>query len=620
MKKERWYRLIALVMAIVILAGCNGRTLPNSANQTDESTFAEHETQVAEDETNSTEAVTQAADPTDPNMENELSEAQKNSVAMLNFLAVLICEIELKQDDMLFLDEVYNMLHDNILPGKIDADTEEYIKSILHVIRECRENSSEYERVRYIYESCKATALYSLFPTSHEFSEAAETRIIHSLAYMVVDSGVNYLSKNAELDLEYLQNTWKLDDNSKNIFYDIREQAFSYRNGIIVREKLPDNFSLSYQAINELLSYSKEKNLAKRRDFLKDKEDKYCMLGSYWLERANCYFESGEKYYSDGLQMIDIYEALGVNIFARDYELAKIMPKAITAASHVYSGEQYIQEVKRYLQVLLDNAKEDDWTLHYFAAQMYKDLYVRTGDLAYLDVAFTIAKANVRELSKVQEQMNAEYCSSYKPVVVPAGSTKEQKKQIEQYNEHMEELYAIALPPLYEPLLLNCELIMSIAQNGYLSEQNKDIIDDFLRGTKEKVFISVPIDQKYSFDYNSFSVEGANVTVEGLRIPAKYLSENSVVKVTIKRGEDETICTDWKVEEVIRPEDGFESYTAVFKDDTFSEYEWEEGDVCCVVIFTDSISTEPSIQLEFEVASNPEWYQFWDDVEFELVP
>ena len=64
----------------------------------------------------------------------ELDEEQKNSIAMLNYLAVLSQEINASKNSRLFLEEAYASLINNTNPEKVNELTESHLCSLLDTI------------------------------------------------------------------------------------------------------------------------------------------------------------------------------------------------------------------------------------------------------------------------------------------------------------------------------------------------------------------------------------------------------------------------------------------------------------------------------------------------------
>ena len=77
-----------------------------------------------------------------------------------------------------------------------------------------------------------------------------------------------------------------------------------------------------------------EVSAASRVHFYKTYESEYEGFGQYWLARAVAHYDNYE--YEDCLKSIQRYADLQIGIYRQDYELAKVLPIAIAAASQIY--------------------------------------------------------------------------------------------------------------------------------------------------------------------------------------------------------------------------------------------------------------------------------------------
>lgn len=131
----------------------------------------------------------------------------------------------------------------------------------------------------------------------------------------------------------------------------------------------------------------------------------------------------------------------------------------------------------------------DNWALKYFAAQSYIDLYAKTKDLTYLSKAYQIAKNNVNLLVIEQKKTNKTYLNDVEILKISDADTelmtkeeiKAQQKNLDKYNKSLKEKRETELPSLYEPLILNCDLLFSLADelNISTSEEKEKTIKDF---------------------------------------------------------------------------------------------------------------------------------------------
>lgn len=114
------------------------------------------------------------------------------------------------------------------------------------------------------------------------------------------------------------------------------------------------------------------------------------------------------------------------------------MPKAIVAASEVYSEEEYIIVADKFLRILMENTESTEWSLRYFAAQMYLDLYAKTNNGQYMTEA---------------------------------------------YNKLLKTERKTELSAVYEPLVLNCDLLFALAEKKDITAPEKSKIEGILEGT-----------------------------------------------------------------------------------------------------------------------------------------
>ena len=103
---------------------------------------------------------------------------------------------------------------------------------------------------------------------------------------------------------------------------------------------------------------------------------------------------------------------------------------AIIAARETLSESDYITFADKYCDLILSNTKkykdgEDfDWSIWYFTAQIYIDLFAKTENLSYLENAYAIAFENVNILADGQRDQNEIYLADIKKIEVKKGARK----------------------------------------------------------------------------------------------------------------------------------------------------------------------------------------------------
>ena len=73
--------------------------------------------------------------------------------------------------------------------------------------------------------------------------------------------------------------------------------------------------------------------------------------------------------------------------------------------------------------------------------------------------AYSIALESSNELKAEQKRLNSEYLAELQLEEIPKGTSDARKKEIEAYNKQKQIERGIELPPVYEPLKLNLDLI-----------------------------------------------------------------------------------------------------------------------------------------------------------------
>ena len=507
-KRLKMIALIATgVLILTFLTGCSSdaqptaTTVPTSAPTNTQEVVPAAVIEEATEAPEQTTAATQETPTAAPQIADGLDDTQRNSIIMLNYLAVLTQEINASQNSRLYLENAYSTLINNTYPNAVDSRTLSQLTSLLDTLERYRMVAVKRERLEFVYEQNRAQAIRSAVPNplgllSAEYA-TNPAKLAAAVVYMAVDSYTSYQSQSSQADLQYLQNGWALDDEAAIALHNSRRDTFSYMIRIVGDYDLPGDLALSESAVDEFVAWENNSNVVQRIQFLEANLKTYQALGTYWLVLAESYFENGQ--YDKCLNAVASYEALGARIFRKDYEYARILPLAIISAGEVLDGDKYVAAAEDYIQKILDNTDYDDWASRYFAAQAYVELYARTDDSAHLRSAYEIVLNNVNSLVNEQKAMNAEYLAPVVTVEAPKGATKEQKDDIKKYNDLLKAERKTALPPVNEPLRLNCELLFALADKLHLSEQERLLIENILHEKGQSIFLTTPIDNQYWF-------------------------------------------------------------------------------------------------------------------------
>lgn len=257
--------------------------------------------------------------------EDELDEAQKNSIAMLNYLAFLAQQVNLSKNSRMFLEEAYASLIINTNPEKVNELTESHLSSLLDIIERYRMINVKRERLEYLYNQNKAQAMREAMPNPVALLSLTNATDLKTLAassiYMAVDSVNSYEAYNNELESEFLQEGWTLNDDEADNLHDNRKRAFMYMLQIIREENLPQELTLNEKAVEDFVKCMNKTNNMQKIQFLESEKDTYAYFGDYWLLLSECYYLNED--YAKCLEAISEYEKLEAKIFRKDYYFAK---------------------------------------------------------------------------------------------------------------------------------------------------------------------------------------------------------------------------------------------------------------------------------------------------------
>ena len=563
---KMYKRVIAGVLTISLLFTCNTACLNAVATSTGQ-----------EENTDSSD--------------NQITPEMSNSIAMLNYLTVVNQQINASKNSRLYLEEVYSSLINNTSPNAVDDRTQIQLGDMLQTIDQYRMIDVKRDRLLYVYEQNKAQALRDAVPNPLGLLAGVRSfslpQLLASVAYMAIDSKASYDTSIAEAEMEYLQDGWALDDEATNALNNSRENLFDYMIDMVQDKKIPDEYALTESAVTKFVNCKNNTNASRRIQFLESNRSTYERFGEYWLVLAESYHANGE--YQKCLDSIKEYERVQAKIFRKDYDLAKSMPLAIVAAEECINDEKKCnEEINHYVELLTKNLDTDDWDLRYFAAQTYVDLYSRTNDPSYLNKAYKLVLDNVNYLIDEQKKQNSTYIADIKKKEEPKGATKEEKKEIKEYNKMITEERKTKLPSIYEPLYLNCDLLFALADELMISESEQQKIEKILHGSsrKESLFLTKALNDKYYFNV-PVSTENDEINYEKgkLTVPISLVSDKGKILVKIGTGMSAVTADDWKIEKVERKKAGdISTFRAIFTSDKAKKATYNDGTIVEVEI------------------------------------
>ena len=634
MKNTHMIRLLALLLAASImmsLAGCGANTVPTPSEDdvpassqevspapdetptpSDEQTTPAPDATEPPEETHPEESVAPPEQPPEPTVppvvvptepekdENGLTEQQRNSFSMLYYLAITAEDIRISKDNRLILDDIYTSLLNDINPGAIDETTQDHLKNLRDIIKSYINISVKRDRLQYIYNQDKAATIRSAVPNPLAILSMTNSfnwkKLATSVVYTVVDSYTNYKNANDAVDQEFLMSGWELDDEETATIQKNRERAFDYMVDIVQEYALDGKLTLNEKAIETFAEICEIESVQQKIRRLESEEETYKLLGNYWLELADCYYQTSQ--YKKCLGCVDKYNALATGIYRKDYNYVQILPKAIVAAQETYTDDEYISRVQAFTDAIMENTTTEEWSTRYFAAQVYLDLYARTANREYLEAAYNIAYDNVTILLDEQRKLNATYLEDVQELTVPEPDYrfmtekekeeaekeyKAEQKRLKAYNKALKDARETELPPLYEPLVLNCDLLFALADEMDISSKEKAEIEDILQTDKNGVFLSKPVNDRYSFTTAKadYSIE---FTKDKIVIPAELLTVGAEVIVSVSDGGNSTTFNDCVVSKVMREGDTIDTFKATITSKLMNDYGWTENSKVTVKI------------------------------------
>lgn len=657
MKQTRIMRIMAMILTtsiIMSLAGCGTNTKPATTDEVVHS-VKQKTTDPSENMTTSAEELTDTSVATEPEdttpptkepMEEPtestaeippeeqkdeygLTKQQRNSFSMLYYLAITAEEIRISKNNRLILDDIYTSLLNDINPGAIDEITQDHLKNLRDIIDTYINISVKRDRLQYIYNQDKAAAIRSAVPDPLAILSMTNSfnwkKLATSVVYTVVDSYSNYKSANEATDQEFLMSGWELDDEEMAAIQKNRERAFDYMVDIVQEYGLDGKLTLNEKAIENFAEICAIESVQQKIRCLESEESTYKLLGNYWLELAACYYETSQ--YQECLDCVDRYNELATGIYRKDYNYVQILPKVIVAAQEVYSGDDYVTNIEAFADSIIENTTTEEWSVRYFAAQVYLDLYAKTSNREHLETAYNIAYDNVTILLDEQCSLNETYLSNVKELTIeepdyrfmPEDEKKDAEieykaelKRLKAYNKKLQKDRKSELPVLYEPLILNCDLLFTLADEMNISSKEQEKIEAILQTDSNGVFLVKPINDRYSF-----SAEVSNYSIDfnknEIIIPAYLLTADSEIVVVAKEGGKSITFDDCIVTKVERGND-FDNFLSHVSSKSMDDYKWTANSKVTVKIINDD-ENDPLL-FQFKVVEFKENWIFSDKVVF----
>ncbi len=545
----------------------------------------------------------------------DLTEEQRNSVNMLNYLAVVTQEICASQNSKLLLEQIYTELYNNTEPSSVNSRTLSAIESIMSQLANLRMVAVKRERLQYIYEKACADAITQAVPSPVGLLSTVQAfnpiTLVASVVYMAVDSASSYTSAMSEVEERFLEDGWALDDEATASLDYLRQDMFTFMVNMSQDYNLPSGMTLSEEQVSSFVEWQNESNNIRHIQYLEDNNGTFHSFGPYWLALADAYFEN--ENWEECLDAIEHYEDLDVKTFREDHDYAQVLPLAISAIASS-EPDDFIEKVERYVQGIIDNTGYDDWLLRYFAATSYISLYSRTNDVNWLERAYDLVIGNVNNLVGRQKALNAAYLAPVQNAETPSGATKEDKEEIKAYNSMLEQERKVELPPVDRPLLTNLALLAALCDVLEVSDEELTRIRGILFGDDQRLFLVENLNSRYSFDMDgNDNLADVVIAFDGkqLSIPVRCVCDASSIELVIS-DENSTSLDDWKIDKVERGTEGeLDTYIATYRSRRAEGITYHEGIEVTVSIDSFPGQDIPVIEQRFEAVNTKDvFYEY----------
>lgn len=641
MRKKTYVRFLVILWALSFV-GCAPSaennvqpTILNDSAAVQGETAADQETEKILDATESekkAEAITEAEESASAVLseEEKKSVEQRNSFSMMYYLAITAEEIRTSKDNRLILEDIYTSLLNDINPGAVDEITQDHLKNLRDIIKSYLNISEKRERLQFICNQEKAAAMRNVVPNPLAILSVSNAlnwrKLALTVAYTAVDSYNNYKRAGESASMAFIMSGWELDDEEKDAVMKNRDRAFDYMVDMVQEHELDGLKTLNERAIERFAEISATANASEKIKLLCAEESTYGMLGNYWLELADAYFETSQ--YEKCLECVAVYNSLATGIYRKDFNYVQILPEAIVAAQETYFGAQYVETIAGFADAILANTFTDDWSVRYFAAQAYLDLYAKTDDNAYLEKAYKITSENVTVLLKEQRTLNNAYLADiveqtaaepdYRYMTESEKKEakqeyKDEQRRIKDYNKALRESRKTELPALYEPLILNCELLFALANKVNISRDEQADIRAILETDTNGIFLVKPINDAYSFG-ECDTKNTIELSKNEIIIPAELLTAGSTITVSVTDNGIVTTIDDCVISKVEREGTTIDTFKAHIYSKGWEKCDWTaDSEITISITYADAYGKTAAFK--FTVGTFEEhWYG--DKVEF----
>nr|MCR5135574.1 hypothetical protein [Oscillospiraceae bacterium] len=175
------------------------------------------------------------------------------------------------------------------------------------------------------------------------------------------------------------------------------------------------------------------------------------------------------------------------------------------------------------------------------------------------------------------------------------------------YNKELIGARKTELPALYEPLVLNCELLFALADQLEISDSEKEEVEGRLGTQTNGSFISKPINDFYSFS-NRDNRYAMDFSGDALDIPANLLTAGSTITITVTENGSSVTFDDYVITKVDREGKTIDRFIAHITSKQLKKHNWT-ADSRVVITITYGDAYDRTVTFNYKVSEFREhWY------------
>ena len=291
------------------------------------------------------------------------------------------------------LDEIYSF--DWYI--KVSPLNSEYLTFFQEDINTYKSIEIKRERLQYVFNQKKSMQMASLVPNALSvatvaFSAGNPLKAAIAIAGTALNMATSYVQNKKNIELEFLQSQWELDDEARNAFNNLYTGIRAHLTNMANEYGFGNDDFGSSKTIS---SFIKEMNANEGRP--KDRiligkryENELGSYPEYWRTLALAYFE--DENYVDALSCIEKYEEWYLQVFYHDFDNTHLlMVKAYCLDAVMQDPKEKAKALESIVdEIIVSQETTPDSAQQYYCYLVYRNLATYTGDSKYLEKAWNI--------------------------------------------------------------------------------------------------------------------------------------------------------------------------------------------------------------------------------------